>query len=216
MNVLQVNCHPTSSYYSSTIVGRVDLAVIGIVHRKVRVTSPRREWVRFTTTASHSEGEDKHHDLSATIHCRGDKIIVLDEQPRMVLADVKLADESQDEEHGQRAVDADEQVAHVPQDDRGVEVAPVLVAGEAEGEVGWDWYDEAEEEGESDPFVAGADAEHVLGYAPGNGERVELLHVLSGPDVGALDGLQDLALVLDDRDHHNPVCEAVRNHLDPR
>jgi hypothetical protein len=31
-----------------------------------------------------------------------------------------------------------------------------------------------------------------------------------------LDGLQDLALVLDDRDHHNPVCEAVRNHLDPR
>lgn len=107
----------------------------------------------------------------------------------MVLADVKLADESQDEEHGQRAVDADEQVAHVPQDDRGVEVAPVLVAGEAEGEVGWDWYDEAEEEGESDPFVAGADAEHVLGDGPGDGEGVELLDVLAGPDVGALDGL---------------------------
>ena len=198
--------HPaTSLYRSSAVVSRIDLAVIGIVHRKIRVTSPLRERMSFATTTSHGKSEDKHHNLSAAVHCRRDKIVVLDEQRGVVLADVELTDESQDEEHGHRAVDADEQVAHVPEDDRRVEVAPVLVAGVAVCEVCWDWDDETNEESQCDPFVAGADAEHVLGQAPGNSEGVELLDVLTGPDVGALDRLQDLSLILDDRNHHNPV-----------
>jgi hypothetical protein len=105
----------------------------------------------------------------------------------VVLADVELADKSHDEEHGQRAVDTDEQVAHVPEDDGRVDVAPFPVAGQAVGDVGWDWYEKANEEGESNPFVARADAEHLAGDTPGDGESVELLDVLAGPDVATLD-----------------------------
>jgi hypothetical protein len=177
----------TLSHAASPIVSRIDHAIVSVVHRKIRIARPRRERMRFATPASHSKGENEHHDLSTAIHRRGDKVVVLDEQRGMVLADVKLTDESHDEEHRQRAVDADEQVAHVPEDDGRVDVSPLLVTGQAVGDVGWDWYDKANEEGESNPFVARADAEHFAGDTPGDGESVELLDVLAGPDVAALD-----------------------------
>ena len=214
INALRTH-HPSRQLYRiSTIISRIYHAVVSIVHRKIRVTSPRRERMRLATTASHGKSKNKHHDLSTAVHGRRDEVVVLDEQRGVVLAEVELADESHDEEHGQGAVDADEQVAHVPEDDRGVDVAPVLVSGPAVGEVCRDWDDEADQEGQRDPLVARADAEHLAGYAPGDGEGVELLYVLAGPDVGALDRLQDLALVLDDRDHHDPIYEVVSDGFD--
>lgn len=171
----------------SGIVSRIDHAIVSIMNREIRIARPSRERMRFATPASHSKSENEHHDLRTAIHRRRDKIVVLDEQRGMVLADIELADESHDEEHGQRAVDAYEQVAHVPENDRRVDVAPSPVASEAVGNVSGDGHDEADQEGEGNPFVARADAEHLAGYAPGDGEGVELLDVLAGPDVCALD-----------------------------
>lgn len=175
------------SHHSSTIVGRIDHTVIGIVNRKIRVSGPLEERVRLSTATSHRKSENEHHDLRTAIHRRRHEVVVLDEQRRVVLAEVELADESHDEEHGKGTVDADEQVAHVPENDGRVDVAPVLVATPAVCEIRGDGHDEADQERQSHPFIAAADAEHLARYAPGDGKGVELLNILTRPDVGTLD-----------------------------
>lgn len=164
--------------------------------------------MRLSTASSDCKSQDKDHDLSATVHGRRNEIVVLDEQVRVVLADVELTDKGQDEEHGQRTVDSDEQVAHVPEDNGRVEVTPVLVAGHAVSNVQRNGHKESNEIGQSDPLITRAHAEHLARNAPSNGKSVELLYVLAGPDVCTLDGLQDLCLVLYDRVHHDPVEDA--------
>lgn len=191
-----VNFSHLPPHHGSTIVGRVDHTIVGVVDRKIRVPSPLGERVRFATSTGNRKSENEHHDLRTAIHRRRHKVVVLDEQRRVVLAEVKLADESNNEEHSHRAVDTDKKVAHVPENDRRVEIAPVLVAGEAVCEVSWNGHNEADQERQSDPLVARANTEHLAGNAPGDGESVELLNVLARPDVGTLHRLEDLALIL--------------------
>ncbi len=47
--------------------------------------------------------------------------------------------------------------------------------------------EEANEVGNGDPLVLGTDREHVLGDGPSDGKGVELLNVLTRPDVGTED-----------------------------
>lgn len=186
-------------------IGRVDHAVINIVDRSIRRTSPSGERNSLPTTTSDSKSEHKDDDLSATVERGRDDVVVLDKQVGLVLADIKLRDVGDDEKGGETAVDSDEQVTHEPEDDGRVDVAEVFVAGEAVAEVQRDGDDDAEEVGDCDPLVSRADAEHVCGDAPCDGEGVELLDVLPRPDVCSLDGFEDGTLVLDDGDHHDPI-----------
>jgi len=79
------------------------------------------------------------------------------------------------------------------------------------------------------PFILATDRESVTGYAPRDGQCVELLHVLSAPDIGAGKPLQDWSLVLNNtiaitlvlwsiyrnilylREHHDPVHDSADN-----
>ena len=127
---------------------------------------------------------------------------------RVVLAQPPLSAEAQEKVAEDRGVDADEEPAHVPEDDGQVDVGEELVRTELVGDPEGERHEEAEQIRYGDPLVTAADAEHFLGNGPCDGKRIELLYVLSGPDVRSLDGLQDGCLCLDDGQHHNVVEES--------
>jgi hypothetical protein len=67
------------------------------------------------------------------------------------------------------------------------------------------------------PLVLGTDGEHVLGDGPGNGQGIELLDILTRPDVGAFDGQKERRLIFDNRQHDAVVQEGAddaANNLD--
>lgn len=169
-----------------TIVGWVYHAVISVVYAQIRITGPSGERMGFTTATRNRKGEDKHHNLGASVHGCRDKIVVLDKQLWVVLANPELTDESKNKEHGKRTVDADKQVAHVPENDRWVEIAPGRVLGVAIGNVCGERNNEANEVGQCHPLIARTHTEHLGCNAPRNRKGVELLDVLTGPDVCAL------------------------------
>ena len=57
---------------------------------------------------------------------------------------------------------------------------------------------ETKQVGDCDPLVFGADGESVTCDTPSDGQGVELLDVLAGPNVGASESFQDGSLVVDD------------------
>ena len=161
------------------------------------------------------EGEDEDEDLGAAVHGGGEDVVVLDEPLGVVLAHVELGEEADGEVAHDGGVDADAQPADVVGDDGGVPVPEAGLGEEPMEEVEGERDDEADEEGERDPLVPRAHAEHVRGErAPGDGLRVVLLHVLSRPDVGAFDREQDLPLVRDDGHHHYVVEDGADDRTD--
>jgi len=158
-----------------------------------------------STTTKDSETENEDNDLGTTVESGGDEVVVLIEHGRVVLAQIPLSTDTERKVGEDTAVDTDEQPAHVPEDDGEVEVAEDLELGVAVQQPEWDWHDETYEVGDCHPLVARADGEHVAGDTPGDGQRVVLLHVLTGPDVGALGGFQDVGLSADDGLHHDVV-----------
>jgi hypothetical protein len=157
-----------------------------------------RERSSSATAPKHSKRQNKHHDLRPTIQRRRHNIVVLDEELRTISPEVELREEAESEKHGNGGIDPHKQVAHLPEDDGGVDVAEggvrVIAVDEPEGHRD----DEADEIGDRDPLVFGADGEGVAGDAPGDGEGVELLNVLAGPDVRAGEAFEDGGLVVDD------------------
>lgn len=178
---------------------------------QIGIAGPGGERMGFTTTTRNRERKDEDHNLCASVHGCRDKIVVFDKQLWVVLANPELTDESKNEEHCERAVDADEQVAHIPENDRWVEVAPGWVFGVAVGNVRGNRNDEANQVGQCNPLVTRTHTEHFGCDAPCNRKSVELLDVLTGPDVCALNRLQDWSLILDNTVHHHPVWLAIRD-----
>jgi len=125
----------------------------------------------------------------------------------MLLSQPVLCEDADEVEHGDGRIDTDEEVTHLPQDDGQVEVSEYRAFGVAVEEPKGNWDDEAEEVRDCDPLIFGTDGVFVFGYAPRNGQGVELLDELPAPNVGALEPLQDWFLILDDRNHHNPIQE---------
>ena len=158
-----------------------------------------------SATTKDSETEDEDNDLGTTVESGRDKVVVLVEHGRVVLAEIPLSTDAERKVGEDTAVDTDEQPAHVPEDDGEVEVAEDFELGVAVQQPEWDWHDEAYKVGDGYPLVAGADGEHVPGDTPGDGQRVVLLHVLTRPDIGALGGFQDVGLSTDDGLHHDVV-----------
>jgi len=99
----------------------------------------------------------------------------------------------------------------LPQDDGGVDVAEDWVRPVSVCEPERDRDHETDEIGNGDPLVFCADGEGVRGDGPGDGEGVELLDVLAGPDVGPSEALEDGGLVIDDGYHHDPVHDCADN-----
>ena len=62
----------------------------------------------------------------------------------MIFTEIPLGDKAADEEGENRGVDADEQPAHIPEDDGGVHVAEKLDLSKLVHEVEWDRNEEAE------------------------------------------------------------------------
>lgn len=58
------------------LIGRVDHAVIVVMHRWIWRPGPCRERNRFTTASSNRESEDEDDDLGATVHSRRHDVIV--------------------------------------------------------------------------------------------------------------------------------------------
>ena len=63
--------------------------------RQIRGASPRGESHSLSTTAEDRESEDENQYLCAAVHSSGDQVVVLDEQLRVLLADVELGSEPQ-------------------------------------------------------------------------------------------------------------------------
>ena len=60
------------------------------MHERVGIPRPRRETHRLATTTKHREREDEDEHLRAAVQCRGDEVVVLDEELRVLLAQVEL------------------------------------------------------------------------------------------------------------------------------
>lgn len=163
-----------------------------------------------TATSSNCKGENEHHNLSTSIHSGGDKVVVLDEELWVVLAEVELRKVGDQEESGKGAVDSDEEVAHEPENDRRVEISPGLLSGNLVHDVGGKWDEEADQEGKGDPFVLGSNAEHDGSNTPRNGQRVELLNVLTRPNVRSENTCKNRCLVLDDGDLVGESVKVIR------
>lgn len=193
------------------------LLVRGIIHAviviPIAVVPPvRRERMRTSAPPLHRKGEYEHNDLCSTVHRRREDIVILDKPLRMVRSDVPLGREADKEIGEDGGVDADTKPTDIVSHDGGVPVPEPRSGEQAVEQVEGKGDHEADEEGEGDPLVTGAVAEHVAGKsAPGYGLRVVLLDVLAGPDVGALDGEEDIALVVDNGDHHD-IVEDGTNH----
>jgi hypothetical protein len=145
-----------------------------------------REGSGFSATTEHSKGQDEDHDLGTTIERRRSDIVVLDEELGILPSQIPLSEESEEEENTNGRVDTDEQVAHLPKNDGSVNVSPRGMREESISNPERERSKKAEEVCNRDPLVFGTDGEHVRGNTPGNGKRVELLDVLTRPDVGAV------------------------------
>ena len=174
-----------------------------------------RERSSSATPPKHCKRQNKHHNLRSTVQRCRHNIVVLDEEFRTISPEVELREEAESEKHGNGGVDPHKQVAHLPEDDGRVDVAEggvrVVAVDEPEGHGD----DEADEVGDRDPLVFGADGEGVAGDAPGDGEGVELLNVLAGPDVRAGEAFEDGSLVVDDSgDGLGYVCGGNEGRLE--
>jgi len=149
------------------------------VRVSIRVASPSREWSSLATTTKHCKSQDEHQHLSAAVKCSTDNIVVLDKQLRVTATHEPLRQESDNEEHGDAGVDADEEPTHVPQDHGDIDVLEEWVLGVAVGQPEWYWDDEADEVRNGDPFVSTANGEELGGHGPGDSESVESRQIFS-------------------------------------
>jgi len=168
------------------------------VDASIWITSPNRERPGCTTATKHGKGQDEDHDLGSTVQSRGHDVVVLDEELGALLSQIPLSEEAKEIEDAEGGVDADEEEAHLPEDDGCVDVSEcgmwVVAVGEPEG----NWDGESDEICYRDPFILGTDRESFTCDTPSDGKCVELLDVLSAPDIGAGEALQDWSLIVND------------------
>lgn len=166
-----------------------------------------RELYRVAATAKDGKCEDKDQNLGSAIESGGDNVVVLDKELWAVLAEPPLRTEAKNEIAKNGSVDTDEQPAHIPEDDGEVDVRHEPVGPDFVDDPEGERNEESKKVRDGDPLVASAYTEHVLGNGPGDGKSVELLDVLSRPDVTALDRGEDRSLGAHDGQHHDVVEE---------
>jgi len=96
-----------------------------------------------------------------------------------------LSEESQEVEHAKRGVDTNEEETHLPEDDGRVDISPRFVWPEAVGDPEWKWNHETNQICDGNPLILLANGENITGHTPSNSESIELLHILTTPDVRA-------------------------------
>lgn len=135
-----------------------------------------------------------------------ENVIVLVEPFRVARAEVPLREPSDREIRQDGGVDADTKPADVVADYRRVQIVhakrwPLLVHEPKRHRD-----DEAEDVCPGCPLIALPGSEEFMRETtPSDGLRVVLLWLLSGPDVSALNGKKNIALVVDDTVHEHKV-----------
>jgi hypothetical protein len=150
---------------------------------QIKFGADLRERNGLATATENRKRQDEHHNLGSAIQSRGNNIIVLDEEDWVTLSEPPLGHEAEQEIHEDGGVDADEEVAHVPADDGQIDVSPENVGSVSVDDPEGEGDGETNEVGKRDPFVSLADGDEVLGHAENDSKGVELLDVLSTPDV---------------------------------
>jgi len=163
--------------------------------------------VRCTTATKDSKSQNKDDDLNTTTDSCRDNQIVLCKQHGPVLSQVELGENTKDKVREERAVDTDGQPTEPCADDGGVDVVESKLGEELVSDPEGEGSEDADSETDGDHVVlaVGGTEDFVAGTAPCDGLGVVGLHVLAGPDVGSFDGEEDVALVVDDGVHHDPV-----------
>lgn len=148
----------------------------------------------------------------------------------MVLAQVVLGGEADGEVGHDGRVDSDAEVRGEVEEDRGVDHVESDLRELAVQEVEWQRSDESKENGQRTPLVTASDREEFVWHpAPRDGlfffsmhvskqdmifarrcmretnQRVIALRLLAGPNVGSLDGKENLPLAGDNAVHHDIV-----------
>jgi len=196
------------------------------------IAPPWRERNFLPARTLYRKRRDKHQQLRTATDSRSKNVIVLQEPLWVFLADIELDHESDDEVHHHGGVDTDGEVPQIPRYDGCDNVVETEGREASMREVEGERDREAEGESEHDPLIGAADAEHVFGEcAEGDGlrfkvsldvrweknmayVRIEGLDDLAGPDVGTLDGKQDLALIGGDCIHQSVVDDCSENRPD--
>ena len=155
--------------------------------------------------------ENEHNNLRTSVQGRGDEVIVPDKLLGIILPEPKLCQETKDKVHAAGCIGTHEQPAHVPEHDGRIDVLEEADLRVPVHEPERNRDSEAEQERKRNPLVAAADGKHVARDAPGNGESIVLLHVLTRPDIRSLNGSENLILVVDDADHHDIVEYGAHN-----
>ena len=146
-----------------------------------------RERVGCTTATKDCERQDEDHDLGTTVQSRRNDVVVFDEELGPLPSEIPLSEETQEEEHADGRVDANEEVAHLPKNDGHVDVTPSWMWEKPVHDPERERHNESDEVGYCDPLVFRTNGKDVTGDTPRNGQRVELLNILSTPDIGSKD-----------------------------
>jgi hypothetical protein len=152
--------HCNHSNFRHPCVVQFALLTCKIIRTTVSITidiipPPLRERSRHTTRSGNRETQQENHNLGSTIHARRHQIVPLNKLLRAIFPEVPLANVANDEVDPDGGVDADDKVAHVPEDDGEVKVAPdELMGEELVHDVEGNRENEAEEVGGGDPLVA--------------------------------------------------------------
>ena len=142
------------------------------------ITPPLWKRPRHATGTRNGKTEEENHKLSSAIHAGRDKIVPLDELSQAILPEVPLANVANDKIDPDRGVDSDYEVAHVPEDDGQVQVAPnPLLREDFVHDVKWDRKEEAEEISSQNPLVALSKCEHFQGHSPCDAVRIDGLNI---------------------------------------
>jgi hypothetical protein len=152
--------HPYSTF-SVLLLGkvcRVEHAVINIditaIITSNGISTPEREWSGNTASTSHSKRQHEDTHLGSTIQRSGDEVVPFHEVLRFILSEIPLTKDSNDVVGQNGGIDADKQVAHIPQNYGAVEVAPDALLWEySVHDVEGQWAKEADEERNCHPSV---------------------------------------------------------------
>lgn len=157
----------------------------------------------------------KRLTLRSTVETGRHEVVVLPEPRRAVPPEVELREDGDTHRREDGRVDADGKVTEAPAGDGRDELVEAPLGEEAVGKVEGKGHGETDDDRDRNDEVGRAGSVHVLGErSPCDGLRVERLNLLSRPNVGTLNGEEDLALVVDDRLHDDELKDGADDGTD--
>ena len=133
------------------------------------IPRPQRKRHRIAASTKQRKTHNKHNHLGSTVQSGRDKVVVLDKKVRVVFTQPELTEETYGEVAGAGGVDANEEVAHVPEDDGQIDVLEEADPGVSVEYPKWYRNSEPNQKRQCHPLVTRSDREHVACNAPSDG-----------------------------------------------